>query len=116
MALIKNKEIAGITANYHRIIEFSVTIDTNKTNVILATYVSKTIRDTNVRNILRTDRLTLDGIYETRDSIYTKIKESKMIQTIDVPRHLDENGDLIENTYKMIESNFYADATDDLQS
>jgi len=74
MALIKNKEIAGITANYHRIIEFSTNVDSNKTVVTLAVYVSKVIRTANANNKLRVERIELNNIYENRTAVYTALK------------------------------------------
>lgn len=79
MALQLEREVKGIVANYWIITNIGWDKASNRTNLTLSLYLSKTVKDQGLNNDLASPTMSFDG-YLTMDEAYEKIKESKIEQ------------------------------------
>jgi hypothetical protein len=116
MALEKQKELESeATGDYWRIDRVELTYDVNKsTTVWLGLYKSAAAFGRNKKPIY-TQVFRWGGVVvDTRNDIYTKIKESAMVKVIDVPEIKNfVTGEIIQaEVSHMEETNWFVDAVD----
>jgi len=74
MALKKQIDFKGITADYWKILRTSEDSLTNKTEVLIGLYKDAEARDLNVNNILLREIFHISGIDTDRAQVYEKLK------------------------------------------
>ena len=75
MALKKTVSFKGYDAEYHRITEARESYNGNKVDVEVALYKDAATRKTDVENILTRQQYRLNAVDQTRESLYTALKE-----------------------------------------
>lgn len=83
MALKLATNYKGVSADYWTLTNIQSLKKTNVTLAVLSLYVSKQTRDDNIDNELDSKVFTFSEMDLTRVDIYAKIKESKLIDSIE---------------------------------
>lgn len=81
MALKKQVNYKGVTAEYWKISAHQSDCLRNKTLIKLCLYVSKVVRDENINNYLNSPTdlsIMLNGYFEDRESCYQAMKNHKL--------------------------------------
>ncbi len=115
MALLKTKTSGlGVDITYW-VATVNSSGKTKKSQIIMEGYVSKAARNAGNSFIERRDEGTLNIQYPTGEEVYTYLKTSRPVKE----RIVDEDGKTVlgedgKPTYNEIETNWFADAVDEI--
>lgn len=115
MALIKQVNFKGASANYWVILAYGYAKTSNSTSVVVGLYVNKTKRQEDIKeNVLKQKQYTFVGEFN-RNQLYNKVKESVPQKVITKKSFEgDEENPPTPEEFTMLETNELFGAEDDV--